>query len=319
VHRADPMRLNKASINRAFEFMAVRDATDYNLEVFTQVMVSENAADFAEACGRRRLQGGAGRARPAPSARRGATHAGLRQARGTLARRSRGEEADVGHAADRALEGHSEHLPHGTDTFVAEELARRVAERVEGALALPAIPYGMSWHYREFPLSLSLSPDTMVRVIVEICESLIENDVRRIVIVKARRQRPGVETAGRILEKKHGVVIAALEEWYFTLRRSFRRTCSDPEPGSRGRCGDVAHPRDQAGARRDGAREGAGEPARLPELHGPRDVRKYAPIGRFYPTGEFPDARGASAEKGNTAFDLLADKIAAFLNRADAF
>jgi enoyl-CoA hydratase/carnithine racemase len=43
------MRLNKASINRAFELMGLRNAADYNLEVFTQVMVSENAADFAEA------------------------------------------------------------------------------------------------------------------------------------------------------------------------------------------------------------------------------------------------------------------------------
>jgi enoyl-CoA hydratase/carnithine racemase len=43
------MRLNKASLNRAYEFMGLMDAADYNLELFTQVMVSENAADFAEA------------------------------------------------------------------------------------------------------------------------------------------------------------------------------------------------------------------------------------------------------------------------------
>src|SRR5437867_406306 len=117
-----------------------------------------------------------------------------------------------------ALEGHSQHLPYGTDAFVAEELARRVAERVEGAVGLPVISYGISWHYREFPLTLSLSPETMVSVIVDVCESLIENDLRRIVIVNGHDGNvPAIEMAGRILEKKHGVVIAALEEWYFTI------------------------------------------------------------------------------------------------------
>src|SRR4051812_45206647 len=82
-----------------------------------------------------------------------------------------------------ALEGHSQHLPHGTDNFVAEELARRVGERVEGAPVLPVLPYGMSWHYREFPLTLSLGPETLIHVLVDICESLVENGVRRILVV----------------------------------------------------------------------------------------------------------------------------------------
>jgi creatinine amidohydrolase len=220
-----------------------------------------------------------------------------------------------------ALEGHSQHLPYGTDTFVAEELARRVALRVEDALVLPVIPYGISWHYREFPLTLSLSPDTMVSVICDICESLIENDVRRIVIVNGHDGNvPAIELSGRMLEKKHGVVIAALEEWYFTIG-SLAPPEMFPMP-NQGHSGDaetsliLAVKPDLVAMQRAKAPE---TPPDYRNYMGRDDVRKFAPIGQFYPTGEFPDAREASAEKGEAAFDLLADKIAAFLNRPDAF
>jgi enoyl-CoA hydratase/carnithine racemase len=43
------MRLNKASINHAFDLMGLRDAAAFNLEVFAQVMVSEQAAEFGAA------------------------------------------------------------------------------------------------------------------------------------------------------------------------------------------------------------------------------------------------------------------------------
>jgi creatinine amidohydrolase len=156
---------------------------------------------------------------------------------------------------------------------------------------------------------------------VDICESLIENDVRRIVIVNGHDGNvPAIETAGRIIEKRHGVVIAALEEWYYTLP-SLVPPDMFPVP-NQGHAGDAETSLILAIKPELVTMERAQPPTSSPDYRnymGREDVRKFAPIGHFYPTGEFPDARGASAEKGDRAFDLLADKIAAFLNRPDAF
>jgi enoyl-CoA hydratase len=43
------MRLNKRAINQAYELMGLRDAVNYNIEVFCQIMVSEAASSFGEA------------------------------------------------------------------------------------------------------------------------------------------------------------------------------------------------------------------------------------------------------------------------------
>jgi len=48
---------------------------------------------------------------------------------------------------------------------------------------------------------------------------------------------------------------------------------------------------------------------------GREDVRKYARSASSIRPASFRMLAEPSAEKGNTAFDLLADKIAAFLNR----
>ena len=43
-----------------------------------------------------------------------------------------------------ATEQHGPHLPYGTDTFYAEYVAKRVADRLNAAI-LPTMPYGYSY------------------------------------------------------------------------------------------------------------------------------------------------------------------------------
>ena len=62
-----------------------------------------------------------------------------------------------------ATEYHGLHLPYGTDTLVSEHVATEVSKQVQGMLMLPPIPYGMSAHYSEFPLAISLKTETLMR------------------------------------------------------------------------------------------------------------------------------------------------------------
>ena len=61
-----------------------------------------------------------------------------------------------------STEYHGEHLPYGTDTLVSEHIAMEVAKRSKGMLMLPPIPYGMSAHYSNFPIAISLSTNLIV-------------------------------------------------------------------------------------------------------------------------------------------------------------
>ncbi|MHA1594373.1 MAG: creatininase family protein, partial [Candidatus Baldrarchaeia archaeon] len=117
-----------------------------------------------------------------------------------------------------STEYHGEHLPYGTDTLVAEHLAEAVAERVEGLLVLPPLPLGMSHHYASFPLALSLSTETLMRVLWEVFESLLRHGIKRLLIINGHDGNiPAIEAATREFRVKHPEMkIAVLEAWWKT-------------------------------------------------------------------------------------------------------
>lgn len=82
-----------------------------------------------------------------------------------------------------STEQHGRHLPLATDAIIAEEVAARVSDLV-GALALPCIPYGVSVEHRPL-FNASISNHTLSLLVSDVCASLAENGVNRIVILNA--------------------------------------------------------------------------------------------------------------------------------------
>ena len=117
-----------------------------------------------------------------------------------------------------STEYHGDHLPYGTDTMVAEHLAEAVAGRVEGLLVLPPIPFGMSRHYASFPVALSLSTETLTRVLWEIFESLLRHRLLRLLIINGHDGNvAAIEGAAREFRVEHPEMkIAVLEAWWKT-------------------------------------------------------------------------------------------------------
>lgn len=70
-----------------------------------------------------------------------------------------------------AMEAHGPHLPLGTDNILAERLSQKFAERVDG-IVLPTLSYGQVWSLRNFPGSINISNESMIRFLVDIGESL---------------------------------------------------------------------------------------------------------------------------------------------------
>lgn len=85
-----------------------------------------------------------------------------------------------------AIEQHGPHLPVETDTLVGEAVAigtaRKLVERGERALVLPAMWMGLSEHHMPFGGTITLGLPAFGAVIEDICRSLQRHGFRRIVL-----------------------------------------------------------------------------------------------------------------------------------------
>lgn len=82
-----------------------------------------------------------------------------------------------------ATEQHGHHLPTGVDTFSAEAVALG-ASAVTGIPVLPTLPYGCSLgHSKKWPGTLSLRPETLAKMVLEIAEWVEAAGFRRLLIL----------------------------------------------------------------------------------------------------------------------------------------
>src|SRR5438105_11753494 len=82
-----------------------------------------------------------------------------------------------------ACENHGDHMPFGADFIMPVELAKRISARYKNLLIYPPMPFGMSSHNKDFQMTISLEPDTMTSVVHDVLQSLVSNNVRRILII----------------------------------------------------------------------------------------------------------------------------------------
>jgi creatinine amidohydrolase len=81
-----------------------------------------------------------------------------------------------------SVEQHGPHLPLGTDFFYGEHICLAVAERVNGLVA-PGFPYGICRTMRNFPGTISLSPETFTPLLREILTEYIRQDAHKLALV----------------------------------------------------------------------------------------------------------------------------------------
>lgn len=99
-----------------------------------------------------------------------------------------------------ALEAHGPHLPLGTDTATAAELARRLAERLDAVL-LPPIHYGDTWNTAGYPGTVSLRPSTVTAIAEDVGRAVAASGARLLVVVNGDwGNRLPLATAMRSLE-----------------------------------------------------------------------------------------------------------------------
>jgi len=117
-----------------------------------------------------------------------------------------------------STESHGEHLPFGCDTFVCYDVALEVAGRLDKAVVVPPLWYGMSMHYRHKPMCISLTNDTLIRVVKEVMESLVYWGIKKIVVINGHDGNiPPIEIAARDIKVKYPEIgMAVLDAWWVT-------------------------------------------------------------------------------------------------------
>jgi creatinine amidohydrolase len=118
-----------------------------------------------------------------------------------------------------ACENHGDHMPFGSDFIMPYELAKRLARKHGNILVCPPVPYGMSSHHKDFFMTISLEPETVVNLVRDILQSLVINNIKRILIINGHDGNIApIEMASRIIKERNPhVVISCLESWWMLV------------------------------------------------------------------------------------------------------
>ncbi len=213
-----------------------------------------------------------------------------------------------------STENHGDHLPLGTDSLISYELAKEVAKKVDDTMLLPVVPFGMSEHYSNFPIAISLETETLIRLINNILSSLIKHRIYKILIINGHDGNiASIETATREFKVSHPQIkIAVLNAWWVTAGKILPANTFEVWNG-------LGH-------------AGEGETSMVlnlrPDLvnmkksrgilpHLPQEIEIKWIFDEITPYGVTGDPTKATAEKGRKMKEALVNHISSFIKKMD--
>lgn len=122
------------------------------------------------------------------------------------------EERLVGVLPFGSVEQHGPHLPLGTDYLGAEAICRLLCERSK-ALLLPSVPFGISLHHAAWPGTISISSETLLRLVTEVTTALSSHGLRRFLWINHHGgNTPTLQLARQQIALNHEDVQIAIPE-----------------------------------------------------------------------------------------------------------
>lgn len=116
-----------------------------------------------------------------------------------------------------AIEQHGPHLPMSVDTITVDSVARRLAAALPDdspAIFLPTQAICKSDEHIDFPGTLTLSAETLIRVLVEIGASVARAGVRKMVLLNGHGGNiPIMDVVARELRVRHDMLVFAVN-WF---------------------------------------------------------------------------------------------------------
>ncbi|NDQ57973.1 MAG: creatininase family protein [Acidipila sp.] len=211
-----------------------------------------------------------------------------------------------------SVEQHGPHLPAGTDIFAAKVIAHAVAERMDG-LVLPGGPLGVTPMHMPFEGTITLTPDTYIRVVTETCACTARHGAKYLLILNWHEGNiPSLAIAAETLHRQHGMTVLTVQACYVAAEM-FGQECGGLTHGGEIEAlavlayrSDLVH-LDRVDSSSDHQRAGEMDKLRRTRAYQPvlTDIRSIAP------TGWYGNPQHATAEKGARMVNVIADGIAA--------
>jgi creatinine amidohydrolase len=210
-----------------------------------------------------------------------------------------------------SIEQHGPHLPTGTDTLAANVIAHAVAERMDG-LVLPSTPLGVTPMHMPFEGTLTLTPDTYMRVMTETCVSTAKHGAKYLVILNWHEGNiPSLAITAEALHREHGMTVLTVQACY-VAEELYGHSCNGLTHGGEIEALAVlAHRPDLVHLDRIDYSSDHTHGHKMDKL---RRTRAYQPvltdIRSIAPTGWFGSPQHATPDKGHRMLTDIADAIA---------
>jgi creatinine amidohydrolase/Fe(II)-dependent formamide hydrolase-like protein len=110
-----------------------------------------------------------------------------------------------------AIEQHGPHLPLDTDAWDAERICDDVAKACSHPppIVLPLIAYGVSYHHDDFPGTLSISPDTLSKIVYEVGIAVARNGITKLLIINGHGgNSAALHFAAQMINRDTGIFTA---------------------------------------------------------------------------------------------------------------
>lgn len=210
-----------------------------------------------------------------------------------------------------STEQHGPHLPTGTDTFAANAISHAVAERMDG-LVLPPASLGVTPMHMPFEGTITVGPETFIRVVMETCVSTANHGAKCLLIVNWHEGNiPSLAIAAEALHREHALSVITVQACY-VAEELYGPSCNGLTHGGEIEALAVlAHRPDLVHLDRIDYSSDHVLGHKMDKL---RRTRTFQPvltdIRSIAPTGWFGSPQHATVEKGRLMVASIADKIA---------
>jgi len=210
-----------------------------------------------------------------------------------------------------SVEQHGAHLPANTDILAAEHIATLVAERMDG-LVLPASSVGVTPMHMPYEATVSFTPDTYMKTVVEICESAASHGAKQLMIVNWHEGNiPSLAIAAEDLHRRVGLRVVTVQACY-VAEELYGGTCNGLTHGGEIEALAVMAIRPDL-VHLDRV-DYSSDPLKGRKMDKVRRTRTFQPvltdIRDIAPTGWYGDPAAATPERGKVMVNEIADVIA---------
>lgn len=211
-----------------------------------------------------------------------------------------------------SVEQHGPHLPTGTDIFAANVISHAVAERMDG-LVLPGGPLGVTPMHMPFEGTITLTPDTYIKVVTETCVSTARHGAKYLIILNWHEgNSASLSIAAEALHREHGMTVITVQACYVAAQLWGEECGGLTHGGEIEALAILAYRPDLVHLDRIDYSSDLEQGLIMDKL---RRTRTFQPvltdIRSIAPTGWYGSPEHATVEKGLRMLDDIADAIAA--------